>query len=52
MPEVSDWQQIGQVLIDTGRLALVDPMNSDDVSSSSRGLCGSPRSESGSFRTQ
>jgi hypothetical protein len=32
MPETSDWQVIGQVPIDTGRLALVDPMNTDDVS--------------------
>jgi hypothetical protein len=32
MPETSDWQLIGQVPIDTGRLALVDPMNVDDVS--------------------
>jgi hypothetical protein len=31
MPETSDWQLIGQVPIDTGRLALVDPMNVDDV---------------------
>jgi hypothetical protein len=31
MPETSDWQLIGQVPIDTGRLALVDPMSVDDV---------------------
>jgi hypothetical protein len=31
MPETSDWQLIGQVPIDTGRLALADPMNVDDV---------------------
>jgi hypothetical protein len=31
MPETSDWQLIGQVPIDTGRLALADPMNADDV---------------------
>jgi len=29
---MSDWQVIGQVPIDTGRLALVDPMNANDVS--------------------
>jgi hypothetical protein len=29
---MSDWQVIGQVPIDTGRLALVDPMNADDIS--------------------
>jgi hypothetical protein len=29
---MSDWQVIGEVPIDTGRLALVDPMNADDVS--------------------
>jgi hypothetical protein len=28
---MSEWQVIGQVPIDTGRLALVDPMNADDV---------------------
>jgi hypothetical protein len=27
----TDWQVIGEVLIDTGRLALVDPMNAEDV---------------------
>jgi hypothetical protein len=30
-PEMSDWQLIGQVPIDTGRLVLVDPMNTDAV---------------------
>jgi hypothetical protein len=29
---MSDWELIGQVPIDTGMLALVDPMNVDDVS--------------------
>jgi hypothetical protein len=29
---MSEWQVIGQVPIDTGRLAMVDPMNADDVS--------------------
>jgi hypothetical protein len=29
---MSEWQVIGQVPIDTGRLALVDPMNAEDVS--------------------
>jgi hypothetical protein len=29
MPE---WQVIGQVPVDTGRVAIVDPMNADDVS--------------------
>lgn len=28
---MSEWQQIGQIPIDTGRLALVDPMNLADV---------------------
>jgi hypothetical protein len=28
---MSEWKAIGQVPIDTGRLALVDPMNVDDV---------------------
>ena len=28
---MSEWQVIGQVPIDTGRLALLDPMNADDV---------------------
>jgi hypothetical protein len=31
MPQTSDWQLIGQVPIDTGRLALVDPMNVEDL---------------------
>jgi hypothetical protein len=29
---MSEWQVIGHVPIDTGRLALVDPTNADDVS--------------------
>ena len=29
---MSDWQRIGDVPVDTGRLVLVDPMNLDDVS--------------------
>jgi hypothetical protein len=28
---MSDWQVIRQLPIDTGRLALVDPMNADEV---------------------
>jgi hypothetical protein len=30
-PQSSEWQQIGEVPIDSGRIALVDPMNSGDV---------------------
>jgi hypothetical protein len=32
MPETSDWQLIGQVPVDTGRVAIVDPMNAEDFS--------------------
>ena len=32
MTESIEWQRIGQVPVDTGRLVLVDPMNLDDVS--------------------
>ena len=28
---MSGWQRIGEVPVDSGRLVLVDPMNSDDV---------------------
>jgi hypothetical protein len=38
---MSDWQVIGQVPIDTGRLALVDPMNVDDVASHEQDPAGS-----------
>ena len=31
MTESSEWQRIGEVPVDTGRLVLVDPMNVDDV---------------------
>jgi hypothetical protein len=31
MTESSEWQRIGEVPVDTGRLVLVDPMNADDV---------------------
>jgi hypothetical protein len=31
MTKSTEWQQIGEVPVDTGRLALVDPMNLDDV---------------------
>jgi hypothetical protein len=30
-PETTEWQQIGQIPVDTGRIVLVDPMNVDDV---------------------
>ena len=32
MSESTEWQRIGDVPVDTGRLVLVDPMNLDDVS--------------------
>jgi hypothetical protein len=32
MTESTEWQRIGQVPVDTGRFALVDPMNLADVS--------------------
>jgi len=32
MTKSTEWQRIGEVPVDTGRLALVDPMNYDDVS--------------------
>ena len=32
MTESSEWQRIGEVPVDTGRLVLVDPMNFDDAS--------------------
>ena len=32
MTESTEWQRIGDVPVDTGRLVLVDPMNLDDVS--------------------
>lgn len=32
MTESTEWQRIGDVPIDAGRLVLVDPMNLDDVS--------------------
>ena len=32
MTESTEWQRIGQVPVDTGQLALVDPMNLADVS--------------------
>ena len=28
---MSEWQRIGEVPVDSGRLVLVDPMNTDDV---------------------
>ena len=28
---MTEWQRIGEVPIDTGRLVLLDPMNTDDV---------------------
>jgi|KBSSwiS6_1023812.scaffolds.fasta_scaffold04049_6 hypothetical protein len=31
MTKSTEWQQIGEVSVDTGRLVLVDPMNLDDV---------------------
>jgi uncharacterized protein (UPF0264 family) len=31
MTESTEWQRIGDVPVDTGRLALVDPMNVDEV---------------------
>ena len=31
MTENTEWQRIGEVPVDTGRLVLVDPMNLDDV---------------------
>jgi hypothetical protein len=31
MTESSEWQRIGDVPVDTGRLVFVDPMNVDDV---------------------
>jgi hypothetical protein len=31
MTEGSEWQRIGDVPVDTGRLVLVDPMNLDDA---------------------
>jgi hypothetical protein len=37
---MSEWQVIGQVPIDTGRLALVDPMNAEDVADHERGEPG------------
>ena len=30
-PETTEWRQIGQIPVDTGRVVLVDPMNVDDV---------------------
>jgi hypothetical protein len=30
-PETTEWQQIGQIPVDTGRIVMVDPMNVDDV---------------------
>ena len=32
MTESTEWQRIGDVPVDTGRLVLVDPMNLDDAS--------------------
>jgi hypothetical protein len=32
MTKSTDWQRIGEVPVDTGRLVLVDPMNIDEVS--------------------
>jgi hypothetical protein len=32
MTEITEWQRIGDVPVDTGRLVLVDPMNLDDAS--------------------
>jgi hypothetical protein len=32
MTKSTEWQQIGEVPVDTGRLVLVDPMNLDDAS--------------------
>jgi hypothetical protein len=29
--EMSEWQRIGEVPVDSGRLVLIDPMNTDDV---------------------
>jgi hypothetical protein len=31
MTKSTQWQQIGEIPVDTGRLVLVDPMNLDDV---------------------
>lgn len=31
MTESTEWQRIGEVPVDTGRLVLVDPMNLDDA---------------------
>jgi 5-methylcytosine-specific restriction protein A len=46
-PGMSEWQVIGQVPIDTGRLALVDPMNADDLSEYEMGEPGSLNYEVG-----
>ena len=32
MTESTEWQRIGEIPVDTGRLVLVDPMNLDDAS--------------------
>jgi hypothetical protein len=32
MTESTEWQRIGEVSVDSGRLVLVDPMNLDDAS--------------------
>jgi hypothetical protein len=37
----SDWQLIGQVPIDSGRMALVDPTNADDLARHEEGEPGS-----------
>ena len=31
MTKSTEWQRIGEVPVDTGRLVLVDPMNLDDA---------------------
>ena len=37
---MSEWQRIGEVPVDSGRLVLVDPMNTDDVAE--QGCSGRP----------
>jgi hypothetical protein len=36
--EMSEWQRIGEVPVDSGRLVLVDPMNTDDAAEHEGGL--------------
>ncbi|HEX2421883.1 MAG TPA: hypothetical protein VHN56_01850 [Actinomycetota bacterium] len=40
-PQSGEWQRIADVPVDTGLLALVDPMNADDVSRYDLGESGS-----------